>query len=277
MLHLVLGFVFSGSLVPILNKVLTSASYGQFSEFNEHLTMPSIVRVEPSDKSQQPIVQTSAEPQQTQEANEGTEDGEVVVTPAVGDKIARLFGSIILSGKIEVSINLEICCMSILFSSKFTFAFICILRHCKGDQGGSHSTRFTDGCCINMDIEELKEAKQLYESELKKLLEAKVSSCVIETQRSARRPILAEGEGEETEETERIYEEEYSGDVPSVLVGLQFPKRDMHWYSQLAKADIKMPLWQFVLRKLSERLLEEGAASSLDLLNLENLEDHRAE
>ena len=36
-------------------------------------------------------------------------------------------------------------------------------------------------------------------------------------------------------------------------------------------------LWQFVLRKLSERLLEEGAASSLDLLNLENLEDHRAE
>jgi hypothetical protein len=51
----------------------------------------------------------------------------------------------------------------------------------------------------------------------------------------------------------------------------------MHWYSQLAKADIKMPLWQFVLRKLSERLLEEGAASSLDLLNLENLEDHRAE
>jgi hypothetical protein len=46
----------------------------------------------------------------------------------------------------------------------------------------------------------------------------------------------------------------------------------MDWYSQIAKAHIPIPLWMFVLRKLSEKLLEEGAASSRDLLNLENAE-----
>ena len=35
---------------------------------------------------------------------------------------------------------------------------------------------------------------------------------------------------------------------------------------------VAIPLWEFVLRKLSEKLLEEGAASSRDLLNLENAE-----
>jgi len=81
---------------------------------------------------------------------------------------------------------------------------------------------------------------------------------------------LAVGEEKETEEYERYFEEEHSGEVPSVLVGLQFPKRTMDWYSQIAKAHIPIPLWE--LRKLSEKLLEEGVASSRDLLNLENAE-----
>jgi len=56
---------------------------------------------------------------------------------------------------------------------------------------------------------------------------------------------LAVGEEKETEEYERYFEEEHSGEVPSVLVGLQFPKRTMDWYSQIAKAHIPIPLWEF--------------------------------
>jgi hypothetical protein len=125
-----------------------------------------------------------------------------------------------------------------------------------------------------MNIGEVEEAKELVESETKKLLEENLPSCAANTatQQTARRPTMAVGEEKETEEYERYFEEEHSGEVPSVLVGLQFPKRTMDWYSQIAKAHIPIPLWMFVLRKLSEKLLEEGAASSRDLLNLENAE-----
>ena len=125
-----------------------------------------------------------------------------------------------------------------------------------------------------MNIGEVEEAKELFESETKKMLEANLSSCATNTatQQTARRPTMAEGEEKETEEYERYFEEEHSGEVPSVLVGLQFPKRTMDWYSQITKAHVAIPLWEFVLRKLSEKLLEEGAASSRDLLNLENAE-----
>ena len=60
--------------------------------------------------------------------------------------------------------------------------------------------------------------------------------------------------------------------MPNVLVGLEFPKRERSWYSQSARAHIGIPYWQFVLRKLAERLLEEGTLSSRELLNLENAE-----
>jgi hypothetical protein len=83
-----------------------------------------------------------------------------------------------------------------------------------------------------------------------------------------------EGGEIDTEETELIYEEEYDGEVPNILVGLQFPKRNMSWYSQVDKTHHPLPLWKFVLRKLSEKLLEQGVASTREILNFENSKSH---
>ena len=195
--------MFSGSVVPILNKLLVSArfgEYGQNSEFVTNSAMPSIVKVEPTGESQQHMApQTLAEPQQTEEVNESFEDGDV--DPIIGKKVAREFTSILLNGVIT------------------------------DDHNGSYNTRFTDGRSITMNIDEVKEAMKLYESELKKLLETNVSNHVIEKPVTVRRPVVVEGGEIDTEETELIYEEEYDGEVPNILVGLQFPKRNMSWYT----------------------------------------------
>merc|ERR1712029_1256057 len=86
-----------------------------------------------------------------------------------------------------------------------------------------------------------------------------------------RRPVFAEGE-EDTEHYERMFEEVHDGDIPNVLVGLEFPRRLQIWYSESASDHIWIPFWEFVLRKLAERLLEEGAKSSRELLHLEKAE-----
>lgn len=238
MLHLstaCIGFVFSGSVVPILNKLLVSAPMSI-----ENLPMPSIVRVEPTGESQLPIPPQPPidEPQQAEEVNDRFKDGEV--DPVIGKKVAREFTSILLCGVIT------------------------------DDHNSSYNTHFTDGCSITMNIDEAKEAMKLYESELKKLLETNVSSHVIEKPVTVRRPVLVEGGEIDTEETELIYEEEYIGELPNILVGLQFPKRNMSWYSQVDKTWNPLPLWMYVLRKLSERLLEEGVATTREILNFEN-------
>jgi hypothetical protein len=205
--------------------------------------MPSIVKVEPTGESQQHMApQPIAEPQQTEEVNESFEDGDV--DPVIGKKVAREFTSILLNGVIT------------------------------DDHNGSYNTCFTDGRSITMNIDEVKEAMKLYDSELKKLLETNVSNHIIEKPVTVRRPVVVEGGEIDTEETELIYEEEYDGEVPNILVGLQFPKRNMSWYSQADKTHHPLPLWKFVLRKLSEKLLEQGVASTRELLNFENSKSH---
>jgi len=135
-----------------------------------------------------------------------------------------------------------------------------------------------------MDCDEANNAKELFESEVKKLVvqanvpRADARNIEIHTladstaKVTARRPILTQGEENNTEEYERLFEEESSGQVPKLLVGLEFPKRFLDWYSQSANGDIKLPFWQYVLRKLAEKLTEEGATSSRQLLNLEKAE-----
>ena len=86
-------------------------------------------------------------------------------------------------------------------------------------------------------------AKQLFEDEHEKLVvEAKVqraNAASIEmkcstatTERIVRRPVLTEEDEETTEEFERIFEDEFDGEVPDVLVGLEFPQRgEILWQS----------------------------------------------
>ena len=132
-----------------------------------------------------------------------------------------------------------------------------------------------------MTAEEVRKAKQLFGAELEKLVvEAKVPMAMassIKEKRSATattaiRPVMKEEEEGDTEEYERIFEDEYSGEVPDVLVGLEFPQRgEIRWLCQRTKSkeDIYLPFWQFVVRKVSERRLEDCALTTNDLLNQE--------
>lgn len=89
-----------------------------------------------------------------------------------------------------------------------------------------------------------------------------------------RRPILTEEEEKHTEEYEKIFEEEHDYNIPSILVGLEWKESRTLWYSQKEKRNIMLPLWNFVLRNLAESLLEEGAQTSRETLQLEKAEMH---
>ena len=139
--------------------------------------------------------------------------------------------------------------------------------------------RFTDSTEWGFDSDEAKAAMSLFEAEVNALVNqakmprADAQSLGVHTaassvsQATTRKPVLAEGEEDTTENYERIFEEEYDGAMPKVLVGLEFPARLIK-----VKQDVFIPFWEFVLRKLSERLLEDGAKGSRELLNLEKAE-----
>lgn len=151
-------------------------------------------------------------------------------------------------------------------------------------KGKSFIAHFTDTCIVTMNTGEAKKAKALFAAELEKLVgEAKMplsrASSIEErvainptNELILRRPVLAEGEEQDTEECELFFEEEYSGEVPDIMVGLEFHKREVRWCTPKDKEGEYIPLWEFVLRKVSEKLLEEGALTSRDMLNLERAE-----
>ena len=135
-----------------------------------------------------------------------------------------------------------------------------------------------------MSLDEVNNARQLFDTEWTKLVvDAEVPKAMASsndiytsvrsgTQNTSRRPVLPAGEENTTEEYEKIFEEEYDGKVPDVLVGIEFPKSTKMIWSESAQNQIAVPNWQFVLRRLAERLLEVGTLSSRGLLELENAE-----
>jgi len=256
-------FVFGGSIVPVLNKILVSANAGRTDSLAEKdMTMPSIIRIEPSGKSNK---STKVESYGVESSSKGINASERTDGPAEGQKVAyKMFGSSIFRGVIT---NVD---------------------DKNGAIGsGSYVIRLTDGTNIEMNTAEVEKAKQLFEAEVTKLVEEanmpRIDASSIDiltavdptTHSVTRRPILTEGEDKTTEQYERVYEEKYDGEVPSIVVGLEFPKRSLYWYSERAKDHIQLPCWEFTLRKLAEKLLEEGVKSSRDLLNLEKAEVHR--
>jgi hypothetical protein len=141
---------------------------------------------------------------------------------------------------------------------------------------------FTDGSVIEMTSEEAKEAMELFDDEVEKLVsnakmpKAEASNTEVHavasssTQVGPRRPVLDEGEEEDIEDIERMYEEKYDGDVPKVLVGLEFQRAPVKWYSEHAQEAISIPFWQFVLRNLASKLLgDDYVMTSRELLQLE--------
>ena len=287
------SFVFSGSVVPILNKILVSANPRDIYSADKAMTMPAIVRVEPSGKTPP---EEQAEAEGTSNEGTATATGAVEETtdssaaenaddtestePAVGQKVAvEMLGSSIFRGAITE------------------------YKEDGGDnaaddenQSGTYVATFTNGSSIEMTVEEAKDAMKLFGSEVEKLMtgakmpkddasNTQVHAAICSsTQGPTRRPVLAEGEENDTEETEKIYEEEYDGDVPKVLVGLEFQRAPVKWYSEVQQEHITIPFWQFVLRSLAEKCRGGGdvpgenyVLSSRELLNLEKAEAMKGE
>ena len=257
------SFIFSGSVVPVLNKILVSSAPGN------NIVMPAIVRVEPKssqeDEGDEAIdgdnTTTDISSAEDADANESATNQE----PAVGQKVAtQMLGSnIFIRGEIT---------------------------ECKQVDGGAgeddaYIATFTDGIKIEMTSEEAKKAMKLFDDEVAKLVSKakmpKVDASNTEvhtitgaaTNGSTRHPVLAAGEEEDIEDVERLYEEEYDGEVPKVLVGLEFQRQTENWYSESAQAVITIPYWQFVLRNLASKLLgEDYVMTSRELCQLEKAE-----
>lgn len=108
------GIVFSGSIVPILNKILVSADpSGSANEFS----MPSIVRIEKTGESEQPHAeqQTETETANTDAMNRSRSGVDGCVVPAVGDMVAQareMLGSCIFRGVITEVRNCIVNCLS---------------------------------------------------------------------------------------------------------------------------------------------------------------------
>ena len=261
------SFVFSGSVVPVLNKIIVSARHISYNG-GETQTLPAIVRVEPPPSTDESSTEGDAGATNDALADESADDDddEPATEPAVGQKVAiEMLGSSIFRGKITEYKEEE-----------------------EGDEesGGIYVAKFTDGSELEMSTSEAKEAMEMFNTEVSKLMgkakmqkadasNTEVHAAVCSTaQVSTRRPVLEEGEEDDIEESEKIYEEEYDGVVPKMLVGLEFQRDPVSWYSASAQESIRIPFYQYVLRKLAEKLRgtdlgDATVMSTRELLNHE--------
>lgn len=115
------SFVFSGKIIPILNKLLVASNpNGSISDIDmSHLTMPNIIRVDPSGKPQEPTVEGENSGLEDHDEAAGTEAdarGEnQAKSPAVGQKVAyEMLGSSVFRGIItKVSVACRLLLMPI--------------------------------------------------------------------------------------------------------------------------------------------------------------------
>ena len=133
----------------------------------------------------------------------------------------------------------------------------------KMEDDGKWIVRFSNGRKYRMSHDQVKSARELFEKEIDKLMDAKMSrtdaASLSETNGAlspkARIPILAE-EIADTEECEKLFEQSFEGEVPRTLVGVEFSA------SEFIDEGARLPMWLSVLRGLAKKLLEEGTETA---------------
>jgi len=230
-------YIFGGQIVPVLNKLLTATLPRQTdpNEFsNKALTLPKIVRIEicSADNESEGGQSSGAGTKLSGSLNDEGDVANVNETPAIGQKVARkIFGRTIIRGKVI---------------------------ECKSD--GSYVAEYSDGSKVEMNGNELLEAKLLFAEELKKLTMARVANKADAatsaiTKAASINPLQAVMD-DIPDDFESAFEVEFKGDVPNVFVGLEFPEtKKWKWGHE------ELELWQHVLRNLSEKNLERGIAT----------------
>ena len=247
-------YVFAGSIVPILDKMLIAGRY--FGSDNDNAKKPfNVVRVEVSNAAElnADMPQQPSSPEQVQDGDDEMHQADDVTGDEedVGKGVAR-----------EITNK----------TSKVRFRGIITKYHDNDknshlDPSGSYFVKFSDGRKIEMDAEQVNHGRRKFEKETNRLVSCGMpredASSLAEQTKDAslsssklRKPILHDGE-EDPEEFERNFEQEYTGAVPDSIVGLMFVRDDLH---------------EVVLQNLSEQLMQKGVETTRSLHNLEKLE-----
>eukprot|EP00984_Skeletonema_dohrnii_P005973 scaffold2118_cov125-Skeletonema_dohrnii-CCMP3373.AAC.2 len=253
------SYVFAGSIVPILNKILIAGKYR--GSDNENAKKPfNVVRVEVSNAAElnSDMIQQPSSPEQIQDGD----DEMLQADPVVGD---------------EDDIGKGVARELVNKTSKVRFRGAITKYHDNDknthlDPTGSYFVKFSDGRKLEMDAEQVNHGRRKFEKEVNRLVSIGMpredASSIDEHTKGAslaktklRKPILHDGE-EDPDEFERNFEQEYLDAVPDAIVGLEFVRDGLH---------------AEVLQNLSKQLLQKGVETTRSLYNLERLEKAEAQ
>jgi len=271
--HMV-SYIFAGSIVPILNKMLISSG-GSMTSHNSYEKRPfRVVRVETSNSLSN---KDDAGKEATQDESSDSEDEVEEMNKT--EMIVKLCG-----GREDIG-------KGVARKSDTTGA--CVFRgnitkykdddmHEDCDPSGTFYTKFSDGTKRKMDAAQVTKARKLFEKEANCLLSSgmpRVDICNSLDEFTAagnvkskiRQPILGDGEDEDPENHELIFEEKFDDKMPNAIVGLMFDNKMVSAFDSNRNM-IELRLHEKVLMNLSFKLLSEGIESTRQLYNLEKAE-----
>ena len=138
-----------------------------------------------------------------------------------------------------------------------------------------------------MSAEQVNKARKLFEKQANALVScgmprvdvnkplARQTVAGMSVNSMAREPILGEGEDEDPENYEAIFEQNYVGKMPEAIVGLMFDSKTVTAYDGNNNS-VEVALWEKVLMGLSKRLISDGVESTRQLYNIEKAERRAA-
>lgn len=239
--------MFTGSIVPILNKMLKAGNIPTTSKWQSKPYR--VVRVDTSNAALDLDEKEKTPQQQGQEELSDTEDDQdreaVQAKPLIGGEddhglgVARPFAK--------------------------TSIFRGIITKYKDDDenehtdpSGSFMAKFTDGSKFKMDADKANAARRLFEKQANLLVKNGMSredvcNCLDEhtvaslnVKTKARSPVLSDGEDQDPENHEKIFEEKFNGKVPDAVVGLMFDNKIVRATDAMNNA-VDVHLWHKVL------------------------------
>ena len=253
------SYVFAGSIVPVLNKILKAGRYYKDSEKTKKPFM--VVRAEVSNAAE---LNADIIPQQAPSPDHGgdSDDEMLIADPVTGD---------------EEDIGLGVARELANKTSKVRFRGTITKYHDDDknpecDPSGTFFVKFSDGRKLTMDADQVNHGRRKFEKEVNRLVNCGMpredASSMAEHTKGAslsrsklRKPILDDGE-EDPEEYERNFEQEFLDEVPESIVGLCFWRNGLH---------------EMILEDLSKDLLAKGVETTRSLLNLEKMERQNAQ
>lgn len=143
---------------------------------------------------------------------------------------------------------------------------------------------YSDGKKLKMNADQVNKARKLFEKQANALVSCgmpRVDACKpldihtaagMNVKSKVRQPVLGNGEDEDPENYEAIFEEKYDGKMPDAIVGLMFTNKLVSASDRNGNI-IELPLHEKVLMNISSRLISEGVESARQLYNLEKAEN----